>query len=162
MDFFAMDEALYQRYMHVIRGFIKQHGIRHEGVLHNAIETLPDIWARLSHIGESGTVITAEEAEAILAVYRESDAVFSARFEEIFERCVGDPTIRSDIEFWLGGVHTAALAITGAADEEFDALYRKTEGLSYAEAARAYNEIVGSGTQTLTDLIDRCYNDLYK
>ena len=77
-------------------------------------------------------------------------------------RCIGDPTVRSDIEFWLGGVHTSALAITSAPAEAFDELYRKTEGLSYAEAARVYDAIVTSGTQTLTNLIDRCYNDLYK
>ena len=59
MDFFAMDPSFYQRYMHVIRGFIKQHGIKHEGVLHNAIEALPTVWERLSHIGENGTAITA-------------------------------------------------------------------------------------------------------
>lgn len=162
MDFFAMDEAFYQRYMHVIRGFIKQHGIRHEGVLHNAIETLPAILEGLTHIGEEGTVITDEETAAILAAYRESDAVFSARFEEIFERCVGDPNVRADLEFWLGGVHTTALAITSASGEVFDRLYRETEGEPHAVAARAYDAVVTSGTQSLTAIIDRCYNDLYK
>jgi len=162
MDFFSMDPSFYQRYMHVIKGFIKEQGIEHEGVLHNAIETLPTVWERLTHIDEQGTAITAEETKAILDAYRESDAVFSTRFRQIFERCIGDPTVHSDIEFWLGGVHTFALAITSAPADVFDALYRETEGLSHAAAAKVYDAIVTSGTQTLTQLIDRCYNDLYK
>ncbi len=162
MDFFAMKEDFYQRYMHTIKGFIKEHGIKHEGVLHNAIETLPAIWERLTHIGESGTAITPEETAAILTAYGESDALFCVRYEQIFARCIGDPVMRSDIEYWLGGVHTFALAITSAPADVFDALYRETEGLSHAAAAKVYDAIVTSGTQTLTQLIDRCYNDLYK
>lgn len=162
MDFFAMDRTLYNRYMHTVRGFIKAHGIAHEGVLHNAIESLPDVWERLSQIGEAGTVITAEEEARILAAYHKRDAVFSARFAQIFERCVGDPTIRADLEFWLGGVHTTSLAITSAPEAVFDRLYRETEGQPHAAAAHAYDAVVTSGTEPLTALIDRCYNDLYK
>ena len=162
MDFFAMDRTLYDRYMHTVRGFIKANGIKHEGVLHNAIESLPNVWERLSHIGAQGTAITAEEAERILAAYRERDVVFSARFAQIFERCVGDVNVQADLEFWLGGVHTTALAITDGPDEVFDRLYRETEGKPHAVAAQAYNAVVTSGTEPLTALIDRCYNDLYK
>lgn len=162
MDFFAMDRTLYNRYMHTVRGFIKANGIKHEGVLHNAIESLPAVWERLSHIGEQGITLTAEEGEAILAAYREQDAVFSARFAQIFERSVGDPNVRADLEFWLGGVHTTALAITVAPDEVFDRLYRETAGAPHAVAARAYDAVVTSGTEPLSAIIDRCYNDLYK
>ncbi len=162
MDFFAMDQDFYQRYMHAIRGFVKQHGIKHEGVLHNAVETLPAVWERLTHIGEQGLLITEEEAKSILAAYREQDTVFSARFAQIFERCVGDPNVHTDLEFWLGGVHTTALAITSAPGEVFDRLYRETEGQPHAVAAHAYDAVVTSGTQPLTVIIDRCYNDLYK
>ena len=162
IDFFAMDPNFYQRYMHTIKGIVKAHGIKHEGVLHNAIEALPSLWDKLSHIGENGISLTSEEAGEILAAYQKSDVVFSARFAQIFERSVGDPSLRAVLEFWLGGVHTTAFSITNAKDEVFDRLYRETEGQPYAVAAKAYDAIVTSGKELLTAIIDRCYNDLYK
>ncbi len=158
MDFFAMEPERYQRYIHATNAFIKENGITHEGVLHNVIEGFPVIFDRLA----TCQALKGEEVEAVLQAYSREDAVFSVRFARIFERCIGDPVLHSDMEFWLGGVHTWAKAVTTVPEAAFERIWHATEGLGYTPACRAFDEIIRTEHETLSGLVDRCYDALYK
>ena len=153
-----MEPARYQHYIHAANAFIKANGIAHEGVLHNIIEGFPALFERLA----SCQALTGEETEVILQAYTREDAVFSARFARIFERCIGDPVLRSDMEYWLGGVHTWANAVTTAHEAVFERIWCETEGLGYTPACRVFDEIIHTEQETLSGLVDRCYDALYK
>lgn len=153
-----MEPERYQRYIHATNAFIKENGITHEGVLHNVIEGFPVIFDRLA----SMQALDCGETEAILQAYTREDAVFSARFVRIFERCIGDPVLRSDMEFWLGGVHTWAKAVTTVPEATFERVWHETEGLGYALACKVFDEVIRTAHETLSELVDRCYDALYK
>ena len=162
MDFFAMDPMLYQCYIHAAHTFIKENGLAHEGVFHNALETISALWERFTTLQEIKIELSHEETELILQAYRKSDAVFSERYARIFERCIGDPVLRSDMEYWLGGVHTWAKAVTDTPEAIFDRIYRETEGLSHTLSCKAFDEVIRTESETLSQLVDRCYEALYK
>ncbi len=98
----------------------------------------------------------------LLQAYAREDAVFLVRFAHIFERCIGDPVLRSDVELTLGGLYTWAKVITTVSQETFDRLLSETEGMSYALSCKVFDTMIRTEHEALSDLVDRCYEALYK
>lgn len=162
MNFFEMDSVYYNRYMAVTNDFMQKNGLKNQGVLYVSLEKLPEIDKRLKNLEKVEVLLTNDEIQKIIDEYNKLNEVYEARFEQIFERCVGDVTIEEDFNIALGSSPEWVVAITGVSEEDFEKLYNLTEGKSFSESAKIYGETIKAyEDESIAKVIETIYQKSY-
>lgn len=159
MKFYELDSVRYGRYLNVVNDFERKYKIKNNGVLLIAIENLVEIHEKLLKLDNPIYNFTELEISLILKEYNEINYAYNLYFEQIFERCCGNVSLKSDLNFYLGSIYKWTEVILNIPEYVYEKYYNLTINKTERECERIYSEIIKLGDQTIETLIDRIYRD---
>ncbi len=154
-----MNKLEHQNYLNVIGKFIKKYELKNYGVFEIALFDNEDIYKELTKLKEPIYHFSEKEVINLITRYNQLNKIYKNRFNEIFSRCVGYPSLESNINFYLGGVTPWTRAILSLNDEQLLELKNKTEGMNTAQSCRVYSELIKIDGKNLEQLVEQCYRE---
>ena len=162
MKFFEMDNVLYNRYMAVADDFMRKNQLKNQGVFYVALEQIPEIDKKFKNLEKDEIMLANDEIAQIVGAYKALNGVYESRFDQIFERCVGDVTIEEDLNIVFGSSPEWVVAITGVPEEEFQKSYDEKEGKSFSESAKVFGKTVKAyEDEDIAKVIETIYQKSY-
>ena len=151
-----MEKRYFNYYLHTLNQFTKKYELKNYGVFEIVLQENQDIFSKLTHL-EEVYHFSESEVVTLITAYNRLNKVYTSRFEEIFTRCVGYQSIKSNVNFYLGGVTPWTRKILSLSEDDLAKLRIKTEGMNETQACRVYSEVIKLDDKTLEQLVDDCY-----
>lgn len=155
-----MERIYYNRYMNTLNSFCKKYEIKNFGVFEIIVQEQEMIYGKLIYLEEDLYHFSDLEVVTLITNYNKLNKIYTKRFEEIFYRCVGYESIKSNVNFYLGSVTPWTRKILSLSEETLNELLIKTEGMNETRACRVYSEVIKLDNKTLENLVDDCYRSL--
>lgn len=155
-----MDRIYYNRYMNTLNSFCKKYEIKNFGVFEIIVQEQEMIYGKLIYLEEDLYHFSDLEVVTLITNYNKLNKIYTKRFEEIFYRCVGYESIKSNVNFYLGSVTSWTRKVLSLSEETLNELLIKTEGMNETRACRVYSEVIKLDNKTLENLVDDCYRSL--
>ena len=155
-----MERRYYDRYMNTLNKFTSKYELKNFGVFEIALQEQEEIYGKLIYLEENEYHFSDLEVVTLVTQYNKLNKVYTARFEEIFYRCVGYESIKSNVNFYLGCVTPWTRKVLSLSENQLKELFIKTEGMNETVACRVYSEVIRLGEKTLENIVDDCYRNL--
>ena len=155
-----MERIYYNRYMNTLNSFCKKYEIKNFGVFEIIVQEQEMIYGKLIYLEEDLYHFSDLEVVTLITNYNKLNKIYTKRFEEIFYRCVGYESIKSNVNFYLGSVTSWTRKVLTLSEETLNELLIKTEGIKETRACRVYSEVIKLDNKTLENLVDDCYRSL--
>ena len=159
MKFYELDSVRYGRYLNVVNDFERKYKIKNNGVLLIAIENLVEIHEKLLKLDSPIYCFNQLEISLILNEYNEINYAYNLYFEQIFERCCGYESVKSDLNFYLGSIYKWTEVVLNIPESTYKKYYDMTVGKNSTECEKIYSDIIKLGDQTLETLMERIYKN---
>ena len=157
IKFYDLKRDNYNSFMKIINDFSKKYELKNSGVLILALENLPEIYEKLICLTDYKYYFNDLEIYSIIKEYNEINYSYTNYFNQIFERCCGYESVKTDLNFYLGSVYKWTEVVMNIPESIYDAYYNKTINLNTNESSKIYSEILKLGNETLFDLLKRVY-----
>ena len=149
-----MERIYYNRYMNTLNSFCKKYEIKNFGVFEIIVQEQEMIYGKLIYLEEDLYHFSDLEVVTLITNYNKLNKIYTKRFEEIFYRCVGYESIKSNVNFYLGSVTSWTRKVLSLSEETLNELLIKTEGMNETRACRVYSEVIKLDNKTLENLVD--------
>lgn len=155
-----MERRYYDRYMNTLNNFCKKYELKNIGVLEIVLQEQEEIYGKLIYLEENLYHFTDLEVVTLVTNYNKLNKIYTKRFEDIFYRCVGYESIKSNVNFYLGSVTPWTRKVLSLDENTLNDLVIKTKGMNETRACKVYSEVIRLNDKTLEDLVDDCYRSL--